>query len=180
MPYLAAAVVLLGLLCVLNLALTLAIARRLRERAGPTGSPRREQVLAPPGGRVGAFTATAHDGSAVTGGELAAGTVVGFFTPDCEPCRLALPQFARYAGAVPGGPARVLAVITVPEGEEAVAAAPAALLDPVARVVVEPPRGPVQRAFGASAFPVFGLLAADGRIAASAATPEALPALARS
>jgi hypothetical protein len=180
-PYLVAAVVLVGLLCLLDLLLTVGVIRRLRQhtellnklQAGPGGPM--PDVMLPAGSAVGEFAATTTEGDPVSRELLAGRTLVGFFTPGCEPCKEKLPTFIEVAPGISGGPEQVLAVV-VASAEEG--AETAARLAEVARVVVEPYDGPVVKAFGASGFPAFGLL--EGRqVVASGFELEALPALTR-
>ena len=63
MPYLVAAVVLLGVLCVVNLLFTLGILRRLRAQATWTPTP---VVALSPGSTVGEFSARTTTGEPVS------------------------------------------------------------------------------------------------------------------
>lgn len=161
-----AAMALLALgVCVLNLVLTLGVIRRLREhtalldrlQAGP-GAGMPDQM--PAGAEVGEFAATTTDGEPLSHELLAGQTLVGFFSPTCQPCKERLPEFLEVAPDVPGGRQQVLAVAV---GGEQECANLVADLAPVARVVVEPPsaEGPVSQAFKTSSYPTFGVL--EGR-----------------
>lgn len=147
MPYLAAALVLVTALCLLNLVLTMGVIRRLRADAG-------HRSLAPSaaeravGNSVGEFLATSVTGVAVDHGRLDGRAVVGFFTPGCRPCAEQLPEFERLARRL--GADRVLGVVV---GDGAACDADAARLSAVAPVVVERPGGPVSTAFSVDAFP---------------------------
>jgi thiol-disulfide isomerase/thioredoxin len=155
MPYVIAALVLVGTVATADLLLTVGVVRRLRElgaeaaaaRAGGGGG---ESAL-PPGTPVGEFAATDVDGRPVT--RPGAG-LVGFLSPDCTPCKEQLPAFVRYATERPD----VLAVVV---GAPAEAANTVEALRPVATVVVEPPEGPLQQAFGVVGYPTF-VLVRDG------------------
>lgn len=83
MPYLAAAVVLIGLLCVLNLLLTVGLIRRLREQGpGRPGNAAPPTALGP-GSRIGDFTTRTTGGEPVSHEDLTG--LVGFFSAGCTP-----------------------------------------------------------------------------------------------
>jgi len=184
MPVLVAAVVVVGLLCVLDLLLTLGTIRRLREHSELltklTSVLRGDSsaVLSDPGVREGArvesFIATATSGEIVSGAALPAEALVGFFDPGCEPCEKVRPEFIRYAAGRPGGRDTVLAAISS-RPDETPSPAWIAELDAVARVFVGPAAEAVQTAFGVSTWPTVCTVA-DGRITASGATLSALRA----
>lgn len=151
MAFLVTAVVLVGALCAVDLLLTFAVIRRLREhtRLLSTASG------GPPAGigvgeEVGGFTVSTVDGEQLSDVSVSDGTVVAFLSVSCQPCREKLPALVRYAGAVPGGRDRVLAVVVGDAGE---AEAFVAELRPVSRVVVEGYGGPVGAAFKTRAYP---------------------------
>ncbi|MER6177459.1 TlpA disulfide reductase family protein [Streptosporangium sp. NPDC001681] len=173
MPYLTAAVVMLGVLCGLNLMLLLAVVRRLKEHArtlaGLSGAG--DARLPEAGSAVGHFDALSTDGEAVSRHALEPGTLVGFFSPGCEPCTENLPKFTAYAAALPGGRCRVLAVIAGTDDSEDMQVA----LARVSRVVVEAHGGPVAAAFGVSAFPTFCVLDGESVITAAGFDLSALP-----
>ncbi|MGJ6966023.1 hypothetical protein ACSDR0_29355 [Streptosporangium sp. G11] len=170
MAYVAAAAVLLGLLVVTNLILTVGVVRRLREhtaelaalRGGGSGGLDVD-VAMPAGTPVGGFDATSVADLPVSLATLGERPLVGFFSPNCQPCKEKLPSFVEYAATRPQGRDAVLAV-TIGTREET--AALAELLGPVATVVVESDQGPVQRAFGVSGFPAF-VLVEEGVVSAS-------------
>ena len=140
----------LTVLAVLNTVLLLGVIRRVNQLARATPSP------APPGEpSVTDFAAVTTGGETVSPAQLSGRTLAGFFAVGCPPCEEFLPEFTAYAGAFPGGRDQVLAVVTAKRGD------PAELvrrLERVARVVVEPARGPVATAFGMDAFPAVCLL----------------------
>ncbi|MFL6076545.1 MAG: TlpA disulfide reductase family protein [Mycobacteriales bacterium] len=171
MPYLIAALVLVGLLCVFQLVLTVGVIKRLREHtallSGANTPPRPPAVKV--GEEVGPFaTTTVSDEPVSRDGLLSGDTLVGFFTLGCEPCAKRLPEFVEYARALPGGRDRVLA--TVVTDDPAKAAAYVADLSPVARVMVEDSDGPLTSAFRVSAFPTVVTVApgTDGRVLVTA------------
>lgn len=170
LPYLAAGVVFVGLLCAFDLILTLAVVRRLREHAVLLRDGRPSVPFTPPGSALPDFTATALDGTAVTRAFFTEPTVVGMFSTTCASCRDRLPEFADRVRRL--GAPRVLAVI---EGDRADAADFAAALAPLATVVVEPVDGPVNTAFGRPATPSFYVVGEDAVVTSSTLTPSGLP-----
>ncbi|GGN74794.1 TlpA family protein [Actinoplanes lobatus] len=162
-----AALVLVGVLGMLNLVLTVGVIRRLRESQGhhPGGA---DPVL-PVGTAVGEFTATTIDGDPVD----AFPALVGFFSPGCAPCTELLPEFADYARRMPGGRQRVLAVVA---GTPETAADYVSVLSEVARVVVASADAPLPRAFRATAFPAVYLLDAERRVLVSGGRMDSFPA----
>jgi peroxiredoxin len=165
--YLDAAAALLGVLCLVNLALTVTLVRRVRRQDERIAAAPRFRVQAglPPGTKVGDFWAVTVSGERRSLADLAgARSLVAFFSPTCGPCRKQLPEFAEFARTIPGGPSQVLAVVA---GEEDQAKEFVAGLDGTASVVVEPPHGPVATAFSARGFPSFYLVGTDGRVESS-------------
>lgn len=169
-----ALVAVVGVVAVLNLLLTVGVIRRLREhteRLSSLGGPPGAAMLAA-GQRVGEFATTTIDGEPVARDLLSGRTLVGAFTPGCGACTERLPDFLARAKDFPGGPARVLAIVA---GDSAGAASYRDQLAEVARVVVEPPGGPLLTALKVSRFPAFGLLDAEGVVVASGWTLDHLP-----
>ncbi len=179
MPYLTAGVVIVGVLCALDLVLTLGVIRRLRDHAerlstmdgGPAEHP---DLMLPRGSTVGGFSALTTDGEAVALELIDGPTLVGFFSPGCEPCQEQAPLFVEFAAAMPGGRSRVLAVV-VGQGEAADELA--AALSGAARVVIEPSRGPVSGAFQVAGFPAIGLVDEHGVVVDSGHRVDQLTAL---
>lgn len=163
MPYLAAAVALVGALCLLNLLLALGIIRRLREHTAQLAIRAQGhgpgKVMLPAGASVGDFAVTTTDGEPLSAELLSGTTLIGFFAHGCDPCHELMPQFITYAAGFAGGRNQVLAVVI---GEATDATEMLDALAPVARTVREDPQGPVAKAFGVSAYPALALL--DGRV----------------
>jgi hypothetical protein len=163
MPYLVAAVMLLGVLCIVNLLFTLGILRRLRTRATWTPGP---MFALSPGSTIGECIATTITGEPVSRDTLAG--LVGFFSAGCEACHEVLPQFMERAAQMPHG--SVLAVVGG-DDEETVRA-----LAPVARVVVaDLDGGPVARAFQNTLTPALYLLDDNHRVISAGVRLEELP-----
>ncbi|MEU5878623.1 hypothetical protein [Spirillospora sp. NPDC047279] len=178
MSYSAATVTIIGVLSLINIALTLGVIRRLGdlERApaasGGASGPEAPPMTVKPGARVGDFAVTAVDGGAVSSTELSGPTLVAFLAPGCQACDFSVPGFIERAEQTPGGREHVLAVLMgAPQfGEEL-----RERLAPVARVLTEEEEnGPLAQAFGVLGLPAFGVLS-DGRMVASDALPERLP-----
>ncbi|MFE7756766.1 TlpA disulfide reductase family protein [Streptomyces sp. NPDC057418] len=169
MSFLIGAVVLVGLLCTLDLILTLGVIKRLREHGEQLAA--RTEGAAPPalgvGEEVGRFTSVTVEGERVDRELLDDETLVAFFSPNCTPCREKLPAFLAHARERSGGRRRVLAVVAgnAEGGERFVEA-----LGPVALVVREDYDGPVGAAFKAQAYPTLLLVAPDaaGRLVVTA------------
>lgn len=174
MPYLAAAVVVVGLLCLVNLVLTLAVIRRLRAhttRLAELGPARPPSVL--PGTAIGEFSATALDGGSVSRAFFSGTSVVAVFSTECASCHERLPEFTAYLADA--RPERVLAVVAGDPGE----AGQFTDVLGTATVVVEPMGGPVSRALQVSQFPSFLLVDGDGVVVAADTAPGRLPTATR-
>jgi hypothetical protein len=166
MSYLIAAVVLLGLLSVLNLLLTIGAIRRLREQAaGSAPHSSGPSVDLRPGARPDPFTATTTAGEQVS--ETDVSGLVGFFSAGCSPCHTLAPHFVERARVL--GRERVFAVVAGDDAELL------AELTPVARVVVEDYDGAVQAAFRNTWTPAVYLLDTDLRVVAAGGRMGDLP-----
>ncbi len=152
MPFLIAAVVLVGMLCLVDLLLTFAVLRRLREHTtelerlagGPRTLPFDPSFLI---GRTLPDTATRAAPSP---------RLVGFFDADCGSCHEHAPKFAAEAR-----PGTSLAFVTG-AGRQV-----QNLVDVVGRVsavVVAEEAAAVAADLGIQVFPMFLLVDADGRI----------------
>ncbi|GAA2332496.1 hypothetical protein [Dactylosporangium salmoneum] len=143
--------VVLTLVVALNIVLTFALLRRVAghevrlatlEKGAPT--------MADIGERIEDFAASTTAGEVLTRDDLAPGTVIGFFDPDCELCQSHVTAFTATANAL-GDRSRTLAVIR--ESEEADLMVEA--FGPGVRTLIERRRGPVARAFHVLATPSF-------------------------
>ncbi|GAA3145447.1 hypothetical protein GCM10010466_40640 [Planomonospora alba] len=151
MPFLVAAVVFFGLLCLLNLLVTLGLLRRLREHAAELERLSGRSAFMPydPGVLVGR-----------TLPEAAAGArLVGFFDVGCDTCHERAPQFAE---AAEGQPA--LAVVN---GDGAKAGELAAVVGGVSSVITGEEAGRLTHALGVEAFPTFLRADPEGRVVAA-------------
>jgi hypothetical protein len=175
--YLTVAVIGVGVLSVVNVWLTLALARKLREQGeqlthrGAQHGPR--QMVGPsPGTEVPDFSATTVSGTDVLATDLRGErSLVGFFMPGCEPCHGQIPAFIAYARNMPGGPAHALAVVA--NGGRTMAGTygddASRLIDELtesaaAHVVTEPSASAVTVALAVTGYPSFILVDADGHV----------------
>ncbi len=180
MIYLVAAVIGLGVLSLVNLGLTVVMARRLREqgerlaRQAPPRMPR--PMVGPPPGTEVEFSVTTVSGAVVSAADLhGERSLIGFFTPGCAPCHDQVPAFIAFAKSIPGGPGHVLAVIS--DGGRPTAKVPGNDADrlveeltgaEVAQVVRGPSAGEAATALAVAGYPSFLLLDAGGRVEAGA------------
>jgi hypothetical protein len=170
MPYLTAAVILVGALCLVDLVLSLGVVRRLRAHTtliehilirDTSRTPIRRA-----GERVDDFSTVTSGGGPVTRESLtesADSVLVGFFTTDCDTCRERLPEFVRKAGQWE----EAIAVV-VGEGAEATDLVDSFELQEVARVVLETPKNaPMTDAFAVRAFPSVCVVDGTGLVLSS-------------
>ncbi|SMC74926.1 TlpA family protein disulfide reductase [Kibdelosporangium aridum] len=175
MPLLTAAVVIVGILCVIDLLLSFGIIRRLREQNETLRKVQQQagggidaDIALPAGSTVAMFTATAVSGAEVSNLD-GTGFLIGFFTPNCEPCKERMPEFIEYATRFDG---RVIAVADVDPGA---ADDMVGRLGEVAEVVLERDGGPVHQALGAKGYPALSLVDGSGTVVASGWEISALP-----
>lgn len=173
MGYLAAAVVIVGAIAIVNLIFTLAVIRKLREMTAPEGPGG-----LPVGADVPAFSATTTTGDTITHRALATErTLVGFFSTDCDACTRMLPAFVTTAQSHVASGGRSLAIVV--EGTQP-AQTMVAELDGAASVVVEPSHQPdgLSALFDVHAFPYVCLIE-DNRVVRTGpdlvATPNEAP-----
>lgn len=174
MAVLTAAVIVVGLLCVVDLLLTFGVIRRLRkhtELLNSHSSDAATMSLAP-GDLPPSFTATEADGTTLSG--PAGLRVVAFFSASCSICPLRAPDFVAYLrdNQLPRDAA--LAVLLADED----ASVPYAdQLAEVATVTRQAADGELATAFGVLGYPAFCVLDADGAVQATSFNPAELPAL---
>src|SRR5690348_8777400 len=101
MTFLAVAVAGVAAVCLVNLWLLIALARRVSKQAEQLAhrpARQRPQVGPPAGSQVPAFTATTVAGATVSAADLTGRRgLIGFFSPGCEPCHQQVPFFAALA-----------------------------------------------------------------------------------
>lgn len=161
MPFLIAAVVLVGAITVLNLLLTMAVIRRLRRNEAAQNVP-----LPDSGPKLGAplpaFTGEAVSGETVVTTDVSgAEAVFAFLSTSCSACPTALPHLVEYAQA---RELKAAQVVTVIGGEQADAAEFLDALDGKSVAIMEELMGPIAKSFEVSAFPTFVMTDAEGRV----------------
>lgn len=180
MLFLVASTVLVGAVCLLNLVLTAAVLRRLRDHEERlAGLPRVDQLPTDPGTLVGHaiadFTAVATDGSTVTRETLlrSGSATIAFFSTHCPACEAEIDGFVRRVRRFPGPRSAAVAVVAGEPGDvqELVTAAGA-----VATVVVESPLGPLAAQFGVRGTPTFLDVDGTGTVVRAAHTTEGMDA----
>lgn len=150
MPVLTAVVTLVGILCALNLVLTLGVVKRLREHTQLLGAAQGQPSQLEPGQEVGEFDTSSTLGEPLLRDLLSGPVLFGFFSPTCEPCRDKLPRFVEFARQEPGGRSSVIATVV---GDADETAEFVAELSDVAHVVVEESGGALATAFRIRALP---------------------------
>lgn len=175
MPVLIAAVIVVGILCLLDLLLTFGVIRRLREH---TELLRSHQLSAEPpviglapGQAPEPFAVETVDGAPLSGPTGL--RMAGFFASWCAVCPERVAPFIDYIrdNSVPRD--SVLAVVLA-RGDE-----PPPYLSKLAEVAcvsVQQDRAPVTKAFAVAGYPAFCLLDANGAVVTSGFDPAALPA----
>jgi hypothetical protein len=168
------AVVLIGLIALLNLVLTFGVIRRLRDQP-PADQHQHSGGLRPasdvrpttlqPGELVPGIDAMTIDGTAVQL-PFEGRSLIGFFSPSCSTCREQLIPFVVTAERQPDG-VRVLAVVAGADDDSATAYVDELLAGRSEVLVVrEDEDGPVQKAFGIKGFPAFAIVD-NGELGAS-------------
>ncbi|AEI12177.1 TlpA family protein disulfide reductase [Cellulomonas gilvus] len=162
MPYLAATTVLLAVVVLVNLTVTLRLARDVRDLRGQVaagaaaGGP--PPGMFPVGAPVRPFAVTTVDGAPLTADTLAPWTLVAVLSPDCTPCHEGLPAFLTTAREVPGGRAHVVvALADSPDGAPALVAR----LRDEAQVVVGDDADRLVEALSVGQFPFFAWVGPD-------------------
>lgn len=165
-----------GALCLMNLVLTLALARQLRglsemmknRRAGTL-----QNFAYKAGDRAPQFAATTTTGEVRTlDGAAGSRLLIAFFTAICPSCHVQAERPKEYAASSAGESTKILVVISGPANK---ASEFGQDMGDTIRVAVEPPLGPTAAAFKIETYPAFYLVGADGRIEAGARTVAGLP-----
>lgn len=163
------AVGLVGAVCVLDLLLTLAVVRRLREvgtrlSALERSSSALEPSLLPVGASVPEFSAVTAAGEPISEQALGGGrSLIAFLQQGCGPCRELVPDLKAYLAGPAGEGQRLLAVVT---GEDDGADGLAGELQGLATIVRGVDARPVASAFAVRGYPTLYAVA-EGRIQAA-------------
>jgi hypothetical protein len=168
MPILAAAVIVLTVLVVIDLALTTAVIRRLRVFEANAAAARPDVIEIAIGAEVPDFRAAELDRATLLGRR----TLLGFYSTTCAPCVAEAPELVRRGPRLAGDGITVVPVLMVPPGTDP--GALAGVLAGAGPVITEPPGGPVATAFGAQATPSYVLVDPDGRVAAKGTIDDCL------
>lgn len=173
MPILIAIVAVVGVLCLLNILLTVGVIRRIREHTAlltDVSVPDSPIIGVPTGEAPSEFVGTTTTGETVTADSNL--RVVAFFSASCSICPERAPLFVDYLKKHKVPADRVLAVVG---GQETKPTAYFESLLPVAQVVSEAEDGPLSRAFKVVGFPAFALLDEDGNVMTTGYNPTRLP-----
>ena len=176
MPYLIAAVILIGLACAANLLLTFGVIRRLKAGAGTPSADHGLPPTLPVGSPLPTFAADTIDGARVDNTTMAGSRqLIGFFSTSCASCKDRAPEFLAYAAAEGFDSRRTLAIVQGPAAHTAEFVR--AHLDAASSlsIAVEPEDGPLARSLGVVAFPQFYLVDADGHLESVALSIRRLP-----
>jgi thiol-disulfide isomerase/thioredoxin len=169
--------VLVGLLCAVDLLLTFAVLRRLREHSGklarlPDYDDRlvgvdQDRLL---GLKLPEFSTETVQGTVVSR-ESVTGSLelLGFFRPGCSPCNEQAPRFLDEARALGEGKALALVDGSGSDTDDLVQ-----MFNGVVDVVLDPASGEVRRELNIGAFPTFLRLDAGGAIVDAAVSMEEL------
>ncbi|MEV4835869.1 redoxin domain-containing protein [Nonomuraea sp. NPDC049486] len=178
MSVLWAALAIVFIICLLNLVLTVAVIRRLREHTelinrGGGHPPGQEEITLPAGARVGEFSAVTGDDRTVTRDDLRPGMLVAFFSPRCPTCEEQKPAFIRYVSGLPGGRDQVIAVLL---GSPEELGGLREELGGIAQIVIEGDvDGAMAAAFGLRGYPAFCLMGQDGVLQVTGFKVDVLP-----
>lgn len=177
MHFLVAAVVLVGLLCVVDLLLTFAVLRRLREHTEQLGRLSGASNSSPGvdldkflGRELPEFSTETVNG-AVVSRESVTGNVelLGFFLPNCGPCHTQAPLFVDKARAIGGGKALAVVAGSGSDTDDLVQ-----IFKDATDTVLDPASGGLVRGLNIDAFPTFLRLDSGGAVVAAANSVEGL------
>jgi peroxiredoxin len=171
------AIGIVGALCLINLALTLALARQLRGLSEMMKNRRAaalQDFAYKAGDRAPQFAATTTTGEVRTlDGAAGSRLLIAFFTALCPSCHVQAERLKEYAASPAGESTKILVVIS---GPPTMASEFGQEMEDTVWVAVEPPRGPTATAFGVGgSYPKFYLIGPDGRIEAGGRTVDSLP-----
>lgn len=174
-----AAITVVAILCLLNLTLTLFVARRVRRHGEEFSArpPAQPPAGLPIGSVIPEFTARTTAGETVTRDSLIGGrSVIAFLSAGCPPCERQMPMLREYASTKADGDGPVLAIIS---GEDELTGQEITELGEAVSVVTEPRRGPLAATFSVSGFPMFYLVSSDGQVVTRSLSVGGLGQLAR-
>lgn len=156
MAYLAAAVAVVGVLCLFDLLLTVAVIRKLREHSARLSRVALPDTLLPAGTEVAEASIADGHGEVVDGAWLHTGTkLVVFMSATCSACIDQLADAVAHASGFPGGPDSILIAIAGKDGHSAEIIS---AFNGIARVVQGSQADSVVSAFRVSAYPSYFVL----------------------
>ncbi|MFC4907689.1 TlpA disulfide reductase family protein [Actinomadura gamaensis] len=166
------ALVLVGVVGVLNLALLLVMLRRWRELEGaelPSAGAAGVRII----DRIPSFSAPALDGGTVTERSLLGReSLVGFFSLTCKACVTAVPVFAEHAERLRATGGTSLAIV---HGDGAAKTDLAAKLrDAMDIVIAEDAKAELSQRFGAKHYPTYAWYDATGTVTSAGVGVAAL------
>ncbi|MFD9479823.1 MULTISPECIES: TlpA disulfide reductase family protein [Streptomyces] len=166
------------MLSILNLLFTVAVIRKLRQRASePRRDFRMDLEELPPGMRVPEFQAESVSGTSVSPAALAGSeAIIAFFDTNCDACEPAVGEVVKYARANNMRPEQVIGVIG---GESSDAQPYLEGLKGTATVIMEEAMGPVTNSFSLQGVPAYCIVDGDGVIVRSGNTKSDLNPRAR-
>jgi hypothetical protein len=168
---LSGAVIVLTAMVMLNLAVTVAVIRRLRELAGQPGESV-NHAGPEPGSRLPDFAAEALDGTPVRSADLVGKrTVLAFFSTSCSACRAKAPDYAARAASLEDSGDVVITILQTAPGDNP--AAMIAALERAGTLIVQPFPAPLMRTFMVRATPFFYLTDQAGRVASKGISMDA-------
>jgi thiol-disulfide isomerase/thioredoxin len=172
MAYLTTVTGIIGAGLAVNLALTFAVirqVRQIREELARRAAGRNAAAFLPAGTKVPEFAVRTMTDEARSVSDLAgARSVIAFMTPWCAACENQIPAFRNFVRTIPGGAAQVLVIIVSVAGNPA--ADLALEFGGAATVAFEPRQGPAQTALSVWTYPSFYVLDANGRVEAGGHT----------
>jgi peroxiredoxin len=172
--YVVAGMVVLAGLILLDLALTMAIVRKLRQHTAKLSTFSAMASMKPglaPGQRVPPFEVVTTTGTSISATSLRGGAIA-FMSTTCKACPEQLPALREYLTSARADGTPTLAVI---EGEGDDAARMAASLQGLTSVVVEQEGGPAHKAFQVRGYPSFFVLDPDSVIHTATFNVRELP-----
>lgn len=162
MPFLVAGLVLVGAVAVLNLLLTTAVIRRLRQLESRLATPGADSGPAL-GSQLPKFSAELASGDIVGADDLTGSpAILAFFSTGCPACQTSIPYLIEYAEVNDLKPRQVLAVIGGDDHEKRDELT--AALAGVASILHEAQPGPLATIFEVTALPTFVMIDDAGTV----------------
>lgn len=156
-----AAVLVLTVLVLLNLALTLAVIRRLRQQMADQERWGMQSLSPPVGTPIPDFTAETTDGTTITADTLRTGrALIAFLSIGCTACHEQMPQLREHVTALRAAGDHVLVAVNAGQASDSDLIS---AFTGVAPVVAEGEGRPVAAAFGIDGYPTY-VMVEDGSV----------------